>query len=286
MQSIKSSILESYEKILNSAPEIIGAVLIFVIIYSVGRYASAAAAKFFKRDGVFTKKEQLIKKSIRWFFSLFGLFVALNMVGLTKVATSFLAAGGVMAIVVGFAFRDIGENLIAGLFLSVSRSFEVGDLIESNGLRGVVRSINIRELHIRTGDGTDIFIPSAIIYKNPLRNFTRDGLRQSNFTIGIDYGDDLEKAKNLLGETLLSLKSVLKTPKSDVQISGFTPNYVELTVLFWINTRNKEESLSKIKTEVMITCHKALKEGDFTFSSNVKTGLEIDPLSVKLDKLS
>ena len=142
---------------------------------------------------------------------------------LTALATSLLATGGLMAVVLGFAFRDIGENLLAGVLLAFSRSFDVGDLIESSGLQGRVRAIELRHVHIRTADGCDIFIPSAAIFRNPLHNFTRDGLRRGRFTVGIDYGDDPVRALEILAETVGSTPGVLPEPKSSVAMSGFTP---------------------------------------------------------------
>ena len=142
-----------------------------------------------------------------------GLVLALQILGLTAMAASLLATGGIVAIVFGFAFREIGENLLAGIFLAISRSFEVGDLIESNDLRGIVRDIDLRQVHVRTPDGRDIFIPSAQIFKNPLVNFTRDHLRRAQFTIGIDYRDDPERARHILATAVAEHEAVLERPR-------------------------------------------------------------------------
>jgi len=196
---------------------------------------------------------------------------------------SFLAAGGVVAVVLGFAFREIGENLLAGLFLSFSRSFSVGDLIESNGIRGIVKRIEIRDVHIRTADGCDIFIPSATIYKNPLHNFTRDGLRRGDFSIGIDYGDDLKKAIGVLHKALEESDHLLNNPAPAIQISNFTPTYVELQVYFWVNLFETRLDLFEIKSIIMELCHGALSDNNFTFSSNVTTAVDMLPVQVSLN---
>lgn len=112
-----------------------------------------------------SNKIQLLLRMVQWTLNIIGTAIALNIMGLTKVASGILAAGGILTVVLGFAFREIGENLLAGLFMSFNRSFDVGDLIESNGIRGIVRQINIRDLRVRTGDGIDIFIPSALVFK-------------------------------------------------------------------------------------------------------------------------
>jgi small-conductance mechanosensitive channel len=271
------------ERIISTAPQILAALVTFVLLVIIGRLASNGVGKLLGNDrGKAVKQTRLIKRLIRWAFNVLGLVIALKLVGLTQVATSFIAAGGVVAVVLGFAFREIGENLLAGLFLSISRSFDVGDLIESNGIRGVVKRIEIRDVHIRTADGCDIFIPSATIYKNSLHNFTRDGLRRGRFTVGIDYGDDPKKAREVLLSTVEENSFTLAEPKTNVQISGFTPTYIELEIFFWINTFSEGPELSEVRSQVMSACHKVLAEHGFTFSSNVTTAVDILPVSVKM----
>lgn len=282
MDQIVGSFSEQFNQILSSAPDIVAAIIALAILVIAGRFVSNGVGRLLGEQTRGIKQIRLLKRLTRWGFSLLGLVIALSLLGLTEVATSFLAAGGVVAVVLGFAFREIGENLLAGLFMSFSRSFDVGDLIESNGIRGVVKRIEIRDVHIRTADGCDIFIPSATIYKNPLHNFTRDGLRRGSFTVGIDYGDNLQAACSLLQNKVASSDFVLGDPAAEIQISGFTPSYVELEVFFWINTFTGKKGLASAKTELMNTCHKALAENGFTFSSNVTTAVDMSPSAVRV----
>ncbi|MFD2531051.1 mechanosensitive ion channel family protein [Gracilimonas halophila] len=272
------------QRLIESVPQILGAVFTIVVLVFAGQFVSNGIEKVLgKRKTKAIKQTRLIKRLIRWGFSLIGIVIALNLLGLSQVAASFLAAGGVMAVVLGFAFREIGENLLAGLFLSFSRSFDVGDIIESNGIRGKVKRIEIREVHIRTAEGCDIFIPSAIIYKNPLHNFTRDGLRRGRFTIGIDYGDDPQNARELLLSTVQNNENTLKQPAPTVQISGFNPGYIELEVLFWVNTFSESADLIDVRSQLMKACHQALAVNGYTFSSNVTTAIDMLPVDVNVN---
>ncbi|MDR9416234.1 MAG: mechanosensitive ion channel family protein [Gracilimonas sp.] len=272
------------ERLIELIPELIGATSALIIFFFIGRLSSKAIARLLEsREHKGVKQTRLVVRLIRWAFNIFGVIIALNILGLTQVAASFLAAGGVVAVVLGFAFREIGENLLAGFFLSFSRSFDVGDLIESNGIRGTVKRIEIREVHIRTADGCDIYIPSATIYKNPLHNFTRDGLRRSDFTIGIDFGDDPQAARELLLKKINDHPHVLKKPEADVQISGFNPTYIELTVYLWVNTFNTTPLLGEVRSQLMKDCLQVLSENGYTFSSNVTTAIDMLPVEVRLD---
>jgi small conductance mechanosensitive channel len=283
MTSFREKFETQIQQIIESFPQILGAVVAIIIFFFLGRLVSNGIHQILgKRKSTATKQTRQIRRIIRWGFNLIGFYIALNILGLTQVAMSFLAAGGVVAVVLGFAFREIGENLLAGFFLSFSRSFDVGDLIESNGLRGIVKRIEIRDVHIRTADGCDIYIPSATIYKNPLHNFTRDGLRRTNFTIGIDYGDDLGEAIQLLHNTLRNNPLVLDDPAPAIQISNFTPTYVELQIYFWVNLFDTDLDLYEVRSRIMDASHQSLSDKKFTFSSNVTTAIDMLPVQVQI----
>lgn len=275
MQTLQESFSLLFERVLNSAPAILGGVVVLAIFIGFGLLASRGLKRLLGARATSAKKLRLVMRLTRWGFYLIGIIIALHIMGLTQAASGVLAAGGILTVVLGFAFREIGENLLAGLFMSFSRSFDVGDLIESNGIQGAVKQINIRDVHVRTGDGIDIFIPSAIIFKNPLNNFTRDGLRRSSFNIGIDYGNEPQKALEYLMGAVRSTKGVLEDPAPAVILSNFADNYIQIEVQFWINTFSKNSNLSEIRTEVMNECHDVLRKNDFTFSSEVSTAIEM-----------
>ena len=275
MQTFQDSFSQFFERALNSAPTIISGIIVLIIFIGFGLLASRGLKRLLGARATSTKKLRLVMRLTRWGFYLIGAVIALHIMGLTKAASGVLAAGGVLTVVLGFAFREIGENLLAGLFMSFSRSFDVGDLIESNGIQGIVKQINIRDVHVRTGDGIDIFIPSAIIFKNPLNNYTRDGLRRSSFNIGIDYGNEPKKALEYLLEAVKSTEGVLEDPAPAVILSNFSDNYIQIEVQFWINTFLKNSDLQQIKTKVMDASHATLRKNGFTFSSEVSTAIEM-----------
>jgi len=207
-------------------------------------------------------------------FGLAGLVLGLQILGLTAVATSLLATGGLVAVILGFAFREIGENLLAGLFLGISRPFEVGDLIESSGHVGKVREIVLRQVWIRSADGRDIFIPSAQIFRNVLVNYTRDRLRRAEFVVGIDYADPVEDARRLLLAETKTIEGVLADPPPTVRLSEFASQYCELQVLFWVDTE-EGPGLSEVRSAVMGGCLRALRSHGYTLSSDVSTSVTL-----------
>jgi len=275
------------DELREKAPELFVAAALLAAFMGVGHLLGLGLARLVGRDDPTSRNARLTRRLVRWTFTLFGVLLALQILGYTAVATSMLATGGVAAVVLGFAFREIGENMLAGIFLAFSRSFDVGDLIESGGLRGVVRAIELRATHIRTGDGCDIFIPSAQIYRQPLHKFTRDGLRGGSFTIGVDYGDDPERARSVLREAVAGTAGVLAEPAPAVELAEFVGSWMELRAHLWVDTKDAHRAdagLARIRSRAMTAARAALLEAGFTLSSDTTTALAVPPLDIHLER--
>lgn len=277
MDAILNALETTLERLGELIPELTAASITFLVVLGLGHALAAAVGRMLRLGERSNRYARLLSRVIRAGFGLVGLVFALQILGLTAVATSLLATGGLVAVILGFAFREIGENLLAGLFLGMSRSFEVGDLIESAGHLGRVREIDLRQVWIRSADGRDIFIPSAEIFRNALVNYTRDGLRRGDFEVGIDYGDPVAEARTLLLEATFAVDGVLVEPEATVRISAFTPQYCELQVFFWIDT-DTGPGLAEVRSRVMAACLDALRRAGYTLSSEVSTSVSLTRL--------
>ena len=277
---VSEELRDAVDQTASILPQAIAAALAFLAFAFAGRLAGIAITRF-AGNKASARVSRVARRVLQWALSVFGLVIALNILGLTAIAGSLLATGGLMAVILGFAFRSIGENLLAGIFLGFSRTFEVGDLVESSGHTGTVRDVNLRSVQIRTGDGRDIFIPCAQIFTNPLVNFTRDGLRRGDFVVGVDYRHDPGEVRELLLRIVTRTGSVLTEPAPTVLVSEFHASYQELRVFFWVDTRG-EGNLGQIRSYLMRSCLQGLKEAGIVLSSDVTTALTIAPVQVEL----
>ena len=284
LDTLLESLQSELELFIAFLPRLTLAVLVAFFIYLLGRAAVWGTAKVLVRTSMPSTYHPFFKKlvsGLSWFLA----FIAfLNLIGYTNLAASVLAGGGLTAVMLGFAFKDIGENFLAGFFLAVSRPFDMDDIIETEGITGRVKKIELRSTHIRTSDGSDVFIPSVQLFTRPLKNYTLDGLQRGSFIIGIDYRDDVSKARELLLETVTNTKKVLKSPPPSIRIKQFEANFVSLQILFWINAKDPEHGLGKIGSEAMDACRITLLENGYTVSSEVKTGITLDPVDVMIEK--
>jgi small-conductance mechanosensitive channel len=249
------------------------AILLLIASVAVGQLAARSATSLLARSALPALHTRFIRHVVVWSFVALGVMISLSVLGLTGLATGILTGGGITAVVFGFAFREIGENLLAGLFLAFSRPFEVGDLIESDGQKGKVKGIELRNTHVRTEDGRDVYIPSSQLFKNTVVNYTVDGLRRLSFTVGIDHSNDPRQACQLLAKTTKDVNGVLTDPAPGALINGFLPQHTELMVYFWVNTFNHEPGLGDIRMDVLANCREALLDHAFLLSSDAVTNV-------------
>lgn len=256
-------------------PRIAVALLLVAFAWVVGRALSWALDRVLARGRLAPSHRGFFRQLTIVLCVLVGVAIGLELVGLGGVAAGLLAGGGMTAVVLAFAFRGIGENLLAGLFLAFSRPFEVGHLVRSGEHEGVVRSIAMRYTHIRTADGRDIYVPNAQIFNEPLVNYTRDGLLRTAYTFGIDWADDAAAARALLLETVQSVEGVREDPEPAVWISDLATNTVDLTVFFWLDVLDADRPPPAVRSTVLDRCRRALVDGGYTVSSNVSTNVSL-----------
>jgi small conductance mechanosensitive channel len=193
-----------------------------------------------------------------FFVFLAGTYIVLRVSGLTQLALTVVGGTGLIGLAVGIAFRDITENFLASLFLSMQRPFESGDLIEIVGVTGFVQQLNIRTTVVMTLDGNLVQVPNALVYKSTVRNFTANPNRRENFTVGIGYDDPIDKAQEVARKVLADHPAVLNDPEPWVLADGLGSATVNLRIYFWLN--GKEHSWLKVRSSVIRLVKQAFQQ--------------------------
>ncbi|MNS71860.1 Small-conductance mechanosensitive channel [compost metagenome] len=151
-----------------------------------------------------------------------------------------LAFLGLGSVAVGFAFKDIFQNFMAGLLILFRRPFRLGDQIRSGELEGTVEDINLRATIIKTYDGERVIIPNSDVYSRPVLVRTAYGMRRSRFIVGIGYGDDIDEAKQVILARLEALPGVLDEPAPWLRTVELAPSSVNLEVFYWTKAQQHE----------------------------------------------
>ena len=117
---------------------------------------------------------------------------------MSGIGSAIRGTAGASVIVLGFAFKDIAENFIAGVILSFNRPFHINDTVQIEEVFGKVKSMEFRYTKTATFDGRNVYIPNADILTKPVVNFTEDGFFRTDFLVGITYENNIEEAKKII----------------------------------------------------------------------------------------
>jgi len=189
---------------------------------------------------------------------LAGTYVVLRVAGLTQLALTLVGGTGLVGLAVGIAFRDITENFLASIFLSVQQPFETGDLVEVSNVTGYVQQLNVRTTVLMTLDGNLVQIPNATIYKSTLVNFTANPNRRESFVVGIGYDDSIDEAQEVAREVLANHPAVLDDPEPWVLADDLGKATVNLKIYFWID--GHQHSWFKVRSSVIRLVKRAFQE--------------------------
>ncbi|MGR3502007.1 mechanosensitive ion channel family protein [Pseudaestuariivita sp.] len=149
---------------------------------------------------------------VRWTITIIGIMLAVTIVAPSVTPADLFASLGIGSVAIGFAFKDILQNMLAGILILLRQPFEVGDQIVSGGHEGTVEKIETRATLIRTYDGRRVVIPNADIYTDAVVVNTAFDKRRSQYDIMIGCGDDWDKARKIMEETAAGIEGVLSDP--------------------------------------------------------------------------
>ncbi|MDZ4760232.1 MAG: mechanosensitive ion channel, partial [Alphaproteobacteria bacterium] len=189
-----SGLLGLWREFVRSLPIVFFGLLILALSLGAGMLANRGAQALLSRRIRARLLRNVIAGGAGVLVVLCGIYIVLRVSGLTQLALTVVGGTGLIGLVVGIAFRDITENFLASIFLSMQRPFETGDLIDVAGVTGYAQQLNVRTTILMSLDGTIVQIPNATVYKSNLRNFTTNANRREDFVVGIGYDDSINAA--------------------------------------------------------------------------------------------
>lgn len=198
---------------------------------------------------------------------LIGLYLVLQVAGLTRLALTVLGGTGIVGIIVGLAFRDITENFLASILLSVRQPFQRDDLIEVADQIGIVQQLNTRTTVLMSLDGNHVQIPNAKVFTNIIRNYTMNPNRRSDFTIGIGYENAILEAQQIIAEILHNHPMVNEDPEPLVLVDQLA-DAVILRVYFWYDAT--QYAPIKVKSSILRLAKRALQDANISIPDEAR----------------
>ena len=246
----KDSVSTAWDKIQSMSnglivmlPNILLAVIVFTIFFFAGRALKSLVRRLTRRHRQARSLGLVLGRLSQGIIILVGLFVALSIVIPSFKAGDLVQLLGISGVAIGFAFRDILQNFLAGILILLTEPFEIDDQIVFKNFEGTVENIQTRATTIRTYDGRRIVIPNSELFTNAVTVNTAFENRRLEYDVGIGYGDNIDQAKELMLEAVYSVDEVLTDPAPDVLVMELAESTVNIRVRWWINPPRRADAL-------------------------------------------
>lgn len=264
-------------------PQLLISLFVLFMTYLVAKLVKNIASRLFKRTRL---RPSLI--SLFVLFSSITIWVLGMMVaaiiafpGLTP--TKMLAGLGIGSVAIGFAFKDIFENFLAGIIILLRKEMRIGDFIACEGYEGAVEAILVRETHIREADGELVILPNSLLFKNPLTIRTDLDLRRTTIICGVGYGENVDEARKVIKQAVTGCKSVMRESKPvEVFAHEFADSSVNFEVTWW--TGSSPLDIRASRDEVIASIKAALDCSDIEIPFPYRTLTFKDSVGIRTDE--
>lgn len=247
--------------------------LLGALIFVLGIYLSKAIKKIAKRliDKVSTQHtiNNLFANFVHITAVGITIFATLSVLKLDKAVTSILAGAGIVGLALAFAFQDIAANFISGIFISFRRPLHIGDIVKVQDYMGRVEDITLRDTVLLTFQGQRVIIPNKAVFQNPIENFSLLGKRRVDLVVGVSYGEDLQKVKDIVLDVVQNV-----TVRTDDPITFFYDEFADSSINFevriWVNSPEQPIWLQG-RSEAIMLIKKAFDANDITIPFPIRT---------------
>ena len=225
---------------------------LFLLILFVGRIV----AKMLRRITIRVMKKGGVDQSIQSFVAslvyiaatVFVVIAALSVLGIQT--ASFVAVIGAAGLAIGLALQGSLSNFAAGFLVIIFKPYKIGDFIEGGGEKGTVNNIQLFTTTLKTPDNKTIIIPNSQITNGNITNYSTESTRRVDLVVGIGYGDDIDKARDIINKILDENKCVLKDSERTIAVSELADSSVNFVVRSWVKSDDYWTTYFALQEEV------------------------------------
>ena len=215
---------------------IVGKIIQLALIWSIGRWLSKRLIKLAK----LLMEKHDVTPSVRTFMASFIDVVSLVVILIMIISilgidtSSFIALFASAGVAIGMALSGTLQNFAGGVIILLFRPFKVGDFIEAQGIAGTVREIQIFNTLVATGDNKVILLPNGPVSTGIINNYSRENIRRVDLVYSISYGDDFEKAKEVLLRIIKEDERILNAPSAPaINLLELAASSIDISVKIW-----------------------------------------------------
>jgi len=238
MNTEVATFIDKMQAMLNSfialLPNIILALIVFAIFFFVARTIKKVVRNLTRDRRQARNLGLVLGRLAQGTTILIALFIALSIVIPSLKANDLVQLLGISSVAIGFAFRDILQNFLAGILILLTEPFQIDDQIVFKEFEGTIENIQTRATTIRTYDGRRIVIPNSELFTNSVTVNTAFENRRLEYDIGIGYGDNIDEARRLILEAMRETSGVIETPASDAIVVELAGSTVNIRARWWV----------------------------------------------------
>lgn len=235
---------------------LIKALLIFFVGKFIAKMVAKFAVKMMQRSGLDPMLIKFLKNIIYSILLVMVVIAAISALGIQT--ASFVAVIGAAGLAIGLALQGSLSNFAAGVLMIIFRPYQLGDLVEVAGVKGVVEEVEVFTTVLRTPDKTKIIIPNGQIMADTIINHTDLEVKRLDLVVGVSYDADIDHARQVILDALPDSEYVLDDPAPKVTVSNLGDSSVDLAVRPWI----KSSTLSPASHDIYETIKKALDKAN------------------------
>ncbi|MBQ6086090.1 MAG: mechanosensitive ion channel [Bacteroidaceae bacterium] len=213
-------------------------ILLAILIFMVGRYVirliNKLIANMLERRRVEPTIQSFLKSFTNILLTILLVITVISALGVNT--TSFAALLASAGVAIGMALSGNLQNLAGGIILLLFKPYKIGDYIEAQGVNGVVQEIQIFHTIILTVDNKQIYIPNGALSSGSITNYSAKELRRVDWTVGVEYGTDVEKVRAALMKLIDADNRILKDPAPFIALRELASSSVDFTVRGWVKS--------------------------------------------------
>jgi len=270
---------EMWRGFVRSLPRIAAGFLVLLLVALFAGRLTRPLSRPIERRFQSELLQTVVTKSVLVVLWLIGIYLFLRVSGLTQIAFTVVGGTGVLGLVLGFAFRDIAENFLASILISLQRPFRYGDTIQVDGHTGVVQRVTPRGTVLMDFEGNYIQIANSQVYKSTIKNFTANPKVRQDFVVGVGYDASVSRAQEVALATVAGHSAVLDDPKPIVLVEQLASATVNLRVYFWVD--GSVHSTVKVRSALMRMVLGALAEEGISMPDDAREVIFPDGVPVR-----
>lgn len=222
-------------------PYIVVALAVYALFHVAGRYANGAILYLSERRSRHRNLGRVLGRLAQGGLMLVGLLVALVIAVPSFKPGQLVQLLGISGVAIGFAFRDILQNFLAGILILLTEPFRIGDQIAVADYEGTVEEIETRATFLRTYDGRRVVIPNSTLFSQSVTVNTAYERRRLQYDVGIGYGDDVGRARAVMLDAVRGVEGVLPDPAPDAVVVDLAGSSVNLRLRWWIDSGRRAD---------------------------------------------